>query len=95
MAMRAGDEFGVSSWIDHNCLRIFSVSLRDHRMRSPKSAPARPPLKLADANPAGAIVLQRGIEALVQRQPLGVGPAIQDACQGNLIDRCRDRAARV
>src|SRR5258707_13726860 len=49
---------------------------------------------LAEAYPAGADVLQRGIEVLVQRQPLGVRPADQDAFHGNLVDRCCDRAAR-
>src|SRR6266436_3518767 len=49
---------------------------------------------LAEAYPAGADILQRGIEVLVQRQPLGVRSADQDAFHGNLIDRCRDRAAR-
>src|ERR1700731_3457215 len=49
---------------------------------------------LAEPNPEGADVLQRGIEGLVQRQPLGVRAADQDAPAGNLVDRCRDRAAR-
>src|SRR6185369_11379147 len=50
--------------------------------------------RLADADPAFADILQRGLGDVVRPQPGGVGPADQDALGGNFVDRRRDLAPR-
>ena len=49
---------------------------------------------LDDANPAGADMLQRRVEALALRQRFRVCPADQNAPHGNFVDRCRYHPAR-
>src|SRR6266567_945770 len=50
---------------------------------------------LADANFAGADVLQRGGKTLVLRQLVGIRTADQNAFDRDFVDRSGDEAARV
>ena len=55
----------LSSWIDHSLSSIFSISAASGRSNCALRAGLRP---LDDANPAGADILQRRVEALTLRQ---------------------------
>ena len=88
----AGDEFGVFVVDRPQSVFDFFLELCTGRLETRLHARFR---FLAGANPARADALHRGIERLIQRQRLGLRPADQDAFQGNLIDRRRDRAGAL
>ena len=83
----AGDEFDILV-IDRPQL-IFDLLVKlDGRRLEPRLRPRFGVLR--DANPARPDVLQRGMEVRVQRKPLGIPSADQNALAGNFMDRGGD-----